>query len=410
MLLGAGLTLAAWWPMLLLIGRSTRVLHLAAAGNDIPMPYGRLLALVIPGIDGWPDSLGLAGAKKFFGYPSDAYFWDTASYAGILPLVAIAAMAVRCATGRRLPELRWTFLAALSLAAFVCALPFASPLVHALPGTVLRSPARLMYICTFGAALATGAFIDWLSQVRRAKYAALILFAAQVGDLGRFCTLFVHVDPRDESPPEFQAIIDREAGDARIAEPRTDELRSNDDRHDDAGGFDSIFLANSYRGILQLAGLAPSTNLQIIDAMTFPPDALRMMGVGFVITSNARPDMQLRAAETGVNLYRIEDALARASLTGGGVDYQRPSSDEILLHTRSSNAGVVRILESSDPGWSATVDGLPTTVQALNDPGMAVRVPAGDHSVRLVYKTPGRAFGALMSLVSLAGLVLLVRR
>jgi hypothetical protein len=48
-------------------------------------------------------------------------------------------------------------------------------------------------------------------------------------------------------------------------------------------------------------------------------------------------------------------------------------------------------------------------VQALNDPGMAVRVPAGDHSVRLVYKTPGRAFGALLSLVSLAGLIVLLR-
>jgi hypothetical protein len=33
--LGAGLTLAVWWPMLLLIGRSTRMLRLSPAGNDI---------------------------------------------------------------------------------------------------------------------------------------------------------------------------------------------------------------------------------------------------------------------------------------------------------------------------------------------------------------------------------------
>ena len=48
--LGAGLALAAWWPMLMLIGRSTRILRLAAPVNDVVMPYSRLLALIVPGI------------------------------------------------------------------------------------------------------------------------------------------------------------------------------------------------------------------------------------------------------------------------------------------------------------------------------------------------------------------------
>src|SRR5579864_8070167 len=37
--LGIGATMAAWWPMLLLVQRSTRVLSLAPASNDIAMPY-----------------------------------------------------------------------------------------------------------------------------------------------------------------------------------------------------------------------------------------------------------------------------------------------------------------------------------------------------------------------------------
>ena len=64
---GVGATLIAWWPMLLLIQRSSRILPLAPADNDIAMPYGRLLALLVPGIDGWPDILPAAGTKLFGG-------------------------------------------------------------------------------------------------------------------------------------------------------------------------------------------------------------------------------------------------------------------------------------------------------------------------------------------------------
>lgn len=80
--LGCGLAMAVWWPMLLLIGRSTRILHLSAAANDVAMPYSRLLALLVPGIHGWPAPVELSEAHPFIAYPNPAYFWDTASYIG----------------------------------------------------------------------------------------------------------------------------------------------------------------------------------------------------------------------------------------------------------------------------------------------------------------------------------------
>ena len=49
MMLGIGATMAAWWPMLLLIGRSSRTLPLDPAANDIVMPYHRLLGFIAPG-------------------------------------------------------------------------------------------------------------------------------------------------------------------------------------------------------------------------------------------------------------------------------------------------------------------------------------------------------------------------
>src|SRR5580692_2115215 len=108
---GIGMAGAIWWPMVLLIGRSTRVLHLAAPENDVAMPYGRLLALVVPGIDGWAGPVGLADQNPFSGYPNNSFFWDTASYIGILPLIALAGLLGACIATKRMPQGRWKFLA-----------------------------------------------------------------------------------------------------------------------------------------------------------------------------------------------------------------------------------------------------------------------------------------------------------
>jgi len=147
---GIGTTLIVWWPMLLLIQRSSRILPLAPADNDIALPYGRLLALLVPGIDGWPDPLLAAGTKLFGGYPNDAYFWDTASYLGLLPLAAVLFLALGCLIVPRRPARPWMFLAALGLGALVCSLALTQPALALLPGTLLRSFA----LCSDGASWA----------------------------------------------------------------------------------------------------------------------------------------------------------------------------------------------------------------------------------------------------------------
>ena len=463
--LGAGATLAVWWPMLLLIARSTRVLPLAPPDNDVAMPYARLGALVIPGIHGWPQPMDLADTHRFSGFPNAAYFWDTASYAGILPLAAIVALLIGCIVRKRMhdrkhmPDARWTFLACLGVAAFVGSLPLASPLLHLLPGTLLRSPARLLYLSTFGAAMALGAGVDAFRRARwprgdLVKYGLLVLvLSAHFGDLWRFAHAFILVEAREEETPEFQAIIDREGGDARIAEERAYPIVSNNDRHDDAGGFDSIFLAPFYRGLLALAGAPRDLNRQWIDASALPVRALEATGVRFVITSKTRTDLALAASDEEVHLYRVANPAPRAAffsatgaeflaatqipesfakephdrlllaldarqyLPAGGqpatndratIVYSRPTSDEILLGTISEEAGFAQVLESWDPGWKATVDGASAPVLTANGFTLAVPVTAGDHTVRLRYETPGRGVGAGLSLLSLASLVLLI--
>src|SRR5260370_267391 len=136
MVLGLGTTLVAWWPTLLLIQRSTRVLHLAPADNDIVMPYSRLLALIAPGVHGWVDSVSLSEKHQFSGYPNDAYFWDTTVYVGLLPLATILLLLIGIVARKRIPAWPWSFLTAIGVGALILALPVTNFLPSMTPGTL----------------------------------------------------------------------------------------------------------------------------------------------------------------------------------------------------------------------------------------------------------------------------------
>jgi hypothetical protein len=413
MALGIGLTMAAWWPMLLLVRRSTRVLPLAPASNDLALPYGRLLALIVPGVDGWPDSLSAGNRNPFHGYPHDGYFWDTASYFGLLPVFAIVLLFGWSLFKRRSPNWPWLLLVALGTGALFFALPLADPLRQLFPGTFLRSPARLLYLTTFSAAALLGFGIDAFlesgflrSRVRQSLVA--IVLAAHFFDLGGFARQFVQPEPRsDIQADQFAPILAREIQDGqRIAS--YDTLYRND--YDDAGIFDSIMLANPYRAFLRFGALPPNLNEQLLDASSFTASALQASGVKIVITPNLRDDLELLSESDEAYLYRVPNPVPRAwsQAATQKVAYFRPSSDEIHLEVVANDKGVVHVMESNDPGWSATVDGTPAPIELANGFAMAVPVSPGKHVVDLRYRTPGRRVGWALSLLSallLAGLV-----
>lgn len=310
----------------------------------------------------------------------------------------------------------------------------------------------MLYLSTFCAAVALGAAVD---VVRHAQFrwpqtsiniALGVILALHAADLWWFDHWFVATDPRESNPPAFQATLDRELGNRRIASEREDTIFSDQDRYDDAGGFDSIFLARFNRGYLALAGEPPDTNEQVFDASVLPVKGLEALGVGFVITTAERKDLPQVEKNDAELLYRVPNPAPRAAffsaarvefadpwqiprlfasgswdrlllepnaknlnLTGdspGAVGYSRPSSDEIRLKTTSAGGGFVEILEAWDPGWSATVDNSASEILPANGFAIAVAVPPGDHVIRLRYATPGRALGAGLSFFSLVLLVL----
>jgi membrane protein YfhO len=454
--LGVACTLFAWWPMILLIQRSTRVLDLAPPSNDIAMSYGRLLAMLWPGKDGWPQILGRQ--PIFGGYPNDSYFWDTASYIGLLPLAAILFLLVRTLRTKRLPAPPFAFLAVLGAGALLLSLPAAQPLYRLVHGTFFRSPSRLFYLCNFPSAVALGCAVNafqmsgWLTGRARSLILAACLLGHAV-DLGGFARLFIQPAPQDSFPREFEQVLSRELDRGRIAaeDPEYHGL------YDDAGIFDSILLANPYRAMLGLAGLPRDLNVQRMDASEFPIPALQAAGVRFVITSNDRNDLALVRETEEENLYRVPNPAPRVAFFGGGqIDfvardaaldaflshprpdrlvlpseagttaiapgtdappaqlvYSRPSSDEIRVESIAPRPGFIRILDSYDPGWSATVDGAPVTVMPANGFMMAIAVEEGRHAIALHYQTEGRRLGWLLSLASvvlLGGLIAMARK
>ena len=421
------------------------MLSLAKPDNDIVMPLGRLAALLRPGIDGWPEVMLGAGQTLFHGYPNTAYFWDTCSYVGLLPLAVLAVLLVRAVAARRLPRMPWAFVTLLGGGALLFSLRFAEPLRALVPGTLFRSPARLLYLATFAAAVALGfgvtAFLNGnflKARARQAIVAACLLL--HFLDLGGFSRQFVRtVHYTAFGTQAFNGILAREIQGGRVA--ADDELAD----YDDAGGFDSLLLANPYRAILGVAGHPLDFNEEMLDGSTLPIPALQVAGVRFVITVEDRPDLELVKASGGDFLYRVPDPVRRAaffagdrvrflprgnlldeflarrqpgelllptesrtlpSASGGNLrvppsaSYFRPSSDEIRLETTSGQAGFAHVLESWDPGWSAQVDGQRAPVAIANGFSMAVPVEAGRHAIRLRYQTAGRTAGWILSLIS----------
>jgi len=457
--LGGGATLAIWWPMLLLLGRSTRVLDLAAATNDIAFPYTRLPALFLPWRDGWPAAVNRAPSEPFAGYPNTAYFWDTVAYVGLLPWLAAAALFALWALHRWKPQQRGRFFAALGALSLLCALPWVDVVGDLIPGTLLRSPARLFYLVTFALSLAVGAALDAAAPLARRRHAVMIalgvLVCLHVADLSSHVRPFVHSRSRAlRSMPRAEERLASELGSARVAIDYHLVFDLNR-RYDDVGFFDSIMLAAPYRALLDLGGALPSLNRQAISGSELPSVSLRNFGVRYVITNRNRSDLTLLDTEH-YRLYGVPDPIPRADFfppervryldepemrreqhthgfdLGAGlmlrserrptddpaagdtataeahVEFNRPAPDHIELDVTTASRGFVRVIESWDPGWEVRVDGKPAPVLRANTFALAVAVEPGTHRIEFEYRTPGWRLGAALSATSLLALIWLV--
>lgn len=456
MALGVGCAAFALLPMFLLIGRSTRILPLDRAGNDLALPYRRLLGFFLPWLDGAAMPLPRANTRLFT-YPDAAIFWDTFCYAGWTPWIAVLFLAVVLIRKRvRLAGVA-LFLLALGVAGIVLALPIVQQISSFIPGTLLRSPARLLYFTEFALAMGLAGAVHMMLLPQWRKWgiaAAAIALTVHAIDLGRVGREFDLRDEGIDTRPWEHAIAPALAsvGDGRIAMDINALLDSNR-RYDDVGFFDSIILARSYSLLMDLTLASPTLNEQAVNGSLFSKRTLEVTGVKFVFKLGKRDDLELIGPLEPLYAYVIrnparraaffplsqtlfvEENRLRSAIRDGVVDlsrhlliprshmphvqqvdvspdppqvsYTRASSDRIECSVATSQYGYLRIIESWDPGWSVTVNGEPAkTVPALGAL-LAVELPPGRYQVVFTYRTPGAAAGIALAIVSLVGLIAL---
>jgi hypothetical protein len=80
--------------------------------------------------------------------------------------------------------------------------------------------------------------------------------------------------------------------------------------------------------------------------------------------------------------------------------------NSIRISWQIGDAGMLRVLESWDPGWSATVNGRPVPVHRADFLFLAIPVPAGPCDVRLTYRPKGFTEGAGASLLGIVGVAI----
>lgn len=86
----------------------------------------------------------------------------------------------------------------------------------------------------------------------------------------------------------------------------------------------------------------------------------------------------------------------------GEVRWRTDTPDKLRLEVRSERPAWLVVLDSWDPGWSASIDGRATDLVRANHNFRAVRVPAGTSTVRMSYLPPGLVLGAVISGVTVA--------
>jgi Bacterial membrane protein YfhO len=455
MAIGVGIAAFALVPMGMLISRSTRILALAPPLNDLSMPYARLVAFFFPWRDGAPPLLDPGGSNPFHGYPSMTYFWDTVGYVGLLPWIAVLALCcLRAKNKFNTSERRLVvFVLAMGVAGIALSLPLVHQVTSLIPGTILRSPARIIFLTEFALAIALGIAVQSavsMAPTSITRVVMAILLTLHIVDLGGFDRQFILLGSLS-IPPAESAVFAKAFSDVRDGRVAIDyELILPENRTmDDVGFFDSIMLAGPYRSILSLSGAPEDLNIQTFNGSQMSVRALAATGVKVVVTTTKREDLQSEDSVHAMRIYRVPSPSRRAEFfdsdhvrylpvdeihamlrdpaidlqsmlllpreapavasktteTGSNevatVEYRRPDSDHIECLVTTGRDGYLRIIESWDPGWSVMVDGSPARIVPALDSLLAVPLAPGRHEVRFVFRTRGAAMGLMVSVVSL---------
>jgi hypothetical protein len=99
--------------------------------------------------------------------------------------------------------------------------------------------------------------------------------------------------------------------------------------------------------------------------------------------------------------------LPGGTLTSDAAKITHYGPNSFSVETNAAIPTVLVLSEMFYPGWTATVDGDKTQIYITNFLLRGVAVPAGQHRVELRYTAPGARNGAIISAITLIGIVAL---
>jgi hypothetical protein len=73
----------------------------------------------------------------------------------------------------------------------------------------------------------------------------------------------------------------------------------------------------------------------------------------------------------------------------------------MVVETKSNKPAMLVVSEMHYPGWLGTLDGVKTTIHQTNFLLRGLFIPAGTHTVKMVYRAPGARNGAIISLATI---------
>jgi hypothetical protein len=417
--LGACVGFFIWWPMLLLIQRSFRMLPLERSANDIALPLERIPSFFMPWLHGSPFDENREQTFAF--HENMIVFWETVNFIGLLPLLALICLVILL-VGRRLRMTRigW-FFTVVGILSLVTALPWVQG-EGISSMTLFRSPTRQVFLTLFGLVLGLGYMVSLLPDLLKQQRLPLrqglpwVLVGLQMIQLAVFARNFtVFRAPERLASPELAHFLEDLPPDARISMNIYFQFTENRVL-DDLGFFDSLMLADAYRALIRAGGAYEEFHGQMMEsARPLPAEELANFSVHYLIDTEPHSDLPVVLQNRNMAISQVPDPRPRVTFlaqdrelsaqTGDPVSYRRPESDRIVLDLDTPEAGVLIIRENFDPGWSARLDGQSVPIKQYEPRNfMLVAVPGGESTVELRYHTPGAITGAVLSLISLVAL------
>ena len=320
----------------------------------------------------------------------------------------------------------------------------ALPMWYALgPGTVLftglahlpgfaniRAPVQIWFVVALGLSLAAAQGALWIAERTRAPWLITVLVVVCVLDVWHFNmstnplaylrTSFqtAYGDASDRYLAALAGIKDQPF--SRIWSP----VLSNDlgplngaleTRTEVAYGYNPLELQRYAAYVLAadtnprlLNGLAVTHALNLQEGrIVTNPDALPRVSASpramFVADASAAWSMlpTLDPKEMAI----VEGPSVPTSCGAARIQVLNYQAASYRVHYNTTGACLLRFAVPYFPGWSASIDGLALTVHPTDYALIGVVVPAGDHEMTLRYRSTWFSLGALVSGLTVAGLV-----